>query len=74
MTFHSELKSILWGAFHAGGKWALDATEKKGELNPTDAFNAWLEQNAFDAWFEENKDRPLAQVVPHLEAPPDDGT
>jgi hypothetical protein len=42
MRLLEELRHLLWSAFHEGGKWALDATEKKGEPNPAEAFNAWL--------------------------------
>ena len=56
MSFHSALKFLLWGAFNAGAKWALDATEKKGEREP---------RAAFEAFFEENRDTNLlAEITP----------
>ena len=45
MSFHTELRNLLWDAFYSGGRWALDAFEKKGEKNPTTAFNEWLMVN-----------------------------
>ena len=38
----SDLKHVLWEAFHAGGIWSLDAMEKKNDQSPKAAFDAWF--------------------------------
>ena len=42
MGLLDEVRRLLWQAFHEGGKWSLDAMEKKGEPSPMAAFNDWL--------------------------------
>ena len=62
MRLLEEVRRLLWEAFYEGGKWSLDAMEKKRDQSPTTAFNDWLKS-----------EYPILGVIPDPPEDPEDG-